>query len=189
VHDNVAHTNGNDGIAVTSGAHAEVHDNVAHDNAWAGISVGSPGTTATLVQNAVQSNGEFGLRINIGATAEVVDNTVVGNDACGIGVFFGAVVTLRGNTMRQNRAGGVFHLEPGHGVCAGGNPFGVISEPVMVTIGLNTPLVTEITDNDGAGIVLDDSDGSTIQIDSRQIVFDNNAQGDLVGPIVDVAGP
>jgi hypothetical protein len=119
----------------------------------------------------------------------VVDNIVVGNDACGVGVAFGAAVTLRGNTIRQNRAGGVFHLEPGHGVCAGGNPFGVISEPVTVTIGLDTTLVTEITDNNGAGIFLDDSDGSTIQIDSRQIVFDNNAQGDLVGPIVDIAAP
>jgi uncharacterized protein DUF29 len=88
-----------------------------------------------------------------------VDNTVVGNDACGIGVFFGAVVTLRGNTIRQNRAGGSFHLEPGHGVCAGGNPFGGISEPVTVTIGFDTFLVTEITDNNGAGIFLDDSDG------------------------------
>jgi hypothetical protein len=33
----------------------------------------------------------------------------------------------------------------------------------MVTTSLlDTPLITEITDNDGAGIVLDDSDGSTM---------------------------
>ena len=177
------------GIIVGTGATAEMHDNVANDNGLAGISVGSPGTAATLMQNVVQGNGEFGLRINTGATADVVDNTVVGNDACGIGVAFGAVVTLHGNTIRQNRTGGVFHLEPGHGICAGGSPFGVISEPVQVTIGLETPLVTEITGNDSAGIFLDDSDGSTVQIDSRQIVFDNNAEGALVGPIVDVVGP
>jgi hypothetical protein len=190
VRHNAATANGFDGIIVTSGAHAEVHDNVATNNAVAGIGVGTPGTTATLVHNVVQGNGEFGLRVVAGATAEVVDNTIVGNDSCGIGVGFGAVVTIRGNTIRQHRAGGVVSPGPGHGVCAGGNPFGIASDAVTVTIGLDTPLVTEITDNDGAGIFLDDSDGSTVQIDSRQIVFANNAEGDIVGNVCDVAaGP
>ncbi len=44
----------------------------------------------------------------------------------------------------------------------------------------------EITDNGGAGILVED-DGSEATIDSRNIVFDGNIEGDTVGNVIDVA--
>ena len=66
------------------------------------------------------------------------------------------------------------------------DPGHVAMRPTRVTIGLDTELVTEITDNDGAGIFVAD-DGSEAEVDSRKIVFRDNAVGDIVGNVIDVA--
>lgn len=59
------------------------------------------------------------------------------------------------------------------------------------TIGLDRSTVLEISQNSGAGIRLeDDGFDSAAQIDSRQIVFRDNAGGAIKGSVVDVAvGP
>jgi hypothetical protein len=59
------------------------------------------------------------------------------------------------------------------------------------TIGLDDEALLELSQNGGAGLlVVNDGFGSEAQIDSRQIVFEGNASGDMVGDVCDVAaGP
>jgi hypothetical protein len=60
--------------------------------------------------------------------------------------------------------------------------------PAHATIGLGSGAMLEISDNEGAGIfVADDGYDSEAQIDSRNILFRNNAAGDTVGNVIDVA--
>jgi hypothetical protein len=60
--------------------------------------------------------------------------------------------------------------------------------PAHATIGLGSGVMLEISDNEGAGIfVADDGYDSEAQIDSRNIIFHNNAAGDTVGNVIDVA--
>jgi hypothetical protein len=208
---NLVRDNETSGIAVTSESHAEVLDNVVENNFHDGIAVldstalvrgnlfaGSRlltgirvyGSTVTVVQNVLRNNNEAGMSILGLSIADVEDNTIEDNNACGIFVSEGAVVAIRGGTMTRQRAGGFAFENPGDGVCVLPNIFGEITPPSKVTIGLGTTLVTTIMDNHGAGIFLDDSDGSTVKIDRRNIEFRDNAAGDIVGNVCDVAaGP
>ena len=55
------------------------------------------------------------------------------------------------------------------------------------TIGLDSISVLEISQSSGAGILVeDDGFGSAVQIDSRNINFDDNAEGDTVGSVCDI---
>jgi hypothetical protein len=60
--------------------------------------------------------------------------------------------------------------------------------PAYATIGLGSGAMLEISDSEGAGIfVADDGYDSEAQIDSRNILFRNNAGGDTLGNVIDVA--
>jgi hypothetical protein len=58
--------------------------------------------------------------------------------------------------------------------------------PGTARIGLDSTTVLEITENGGAGLFVAD-DGSMAEIDSRNLVFRNNAEGDMIGDVTDVA--
>ena len=47
-------------------------------------------------------------------------------------------------------------------------------------------IIAAITDNDGVGLLVAD-DGSMAEIDSWNLVFHNNAAGDIIGDVTDVA--
>ena len=64
-------------------------------------------------------------------------------------------------------------------------PFSV-SESIFNLI--HTDVILKVTQNDGAGLLVeDDGFDSEAQIDSRQIEFDGNAEGNTVGNVIDIA--
>ena len=69
----------------------------------------------------------------------------------------------------------------------GRNPRLIDPNPSLdVTIGLDDMVGIKITKNGGAGIFVED-DGSEATIDSRNIEFADNAEGDMVGNVIDIA--
>jgi hypothetical protein len=92
----------------------------------------------------------------------------------------GSVATINGGVISRNL---------GSGIRVSASPSDPNLVPGTARIGLDSDAAIEITDNGRNGIFVAD-DGSLAEIDSRQIVFDNNAEGDTVGHVVDVApGP
>jgi hypothetical protein len=88
--------------------------------------------------------------------------------------------TIRGGTITQNGRDGI---RLGGGTILPGRS--------TAAIGLDDVALLELSQNGGAGLlVVADGFGSEAQIDSRQIVFEGNAGGDVVGNVCDVAaGP
>ena len=210
---NTVRTNASDGIFVTSGSSAEISGNVVEKNTNFGILVAFNSTatitetissqnenegivifgnsTAMVTRNTLSANRNDGIVIDVNSTAELHDNTIVGNGfppnpdfpdflptGSGVIVAGGSVVTISGGVITQSRRHGI------HVFLSPLNP-----EPATVLVGLDSNVTIEISENGKAGIFVDD-DGSLAEIDSRQIVFDGNAEGDTVGNVVDVApGP
>jgi len=201
VRDNVCERNGSIGLLLAVGATAIVRDNVLDQNVLSGIAVFA-GSRATLSHNIVQNNVRFGIYLGL-STAEVHDNTVVRNGGEGIAINGESTATLRENTVAQNGRdgvfisstsvaivnGGVITQNAGHGIRVGSaEGFLMIPGPSTATIGLDRSTVLEISQNRGAGVMLeDDGFGSKARIDRRQIVFRGNAGGATVGHVVDVA--
>jgi hypothetical protein len=96
---------------------------------------------------------------------------------------------LAQNTFRMNGVAGVavddatIELRDNAVVSNGG---GRDSDGIAVLNGaLDSDASIEISNNDGAGIWLEDN-GSEATIDSRNIIFSNNAEGDVVGNVIDM---
>ena len=138
-------------------------------------------------------NGANGIVVDVNSLAELRENTIMDNGgaiaftpggvpapiANGIFVGGGSVATINGGVISRNL---------GSGIHVSASPFDPNLVPGTARIGLDSDAAIEITDNGRAGIFVGD-DGSLATIDGRNIVFQDNAEGDLVGPIVDVAGP
>ena len=186
ISENPSAHNGSFGIVATLNASAAITENTVEHNRWVGIVVFG-NSTATVSRNTVRFNGHHGMVVDIHSTAELRDNIVVGNGFFpdphlvsdnGIFVGGGAVATIRGGVVADNAS---------HGIHVRLSPFG--PDPGTALIGLDGDVATAITGNGGAGIFVEDN-GSLAQIDSRNIVFRDNAAGDTVGNVVDVApGP
>jgi parallel beta-helix repeat protein len=184
--------NGFFGILVNLGSSATITENTSVQNEWEGIVVFS-NSTATVTHNTLHANRNNGIVIDLNSTAVLRDNLIVDNGSppnplvppqlpvgSGIIVAGGSVVTISGGVITQNRR---------HGVHVFVSPLDPTKTPPTARVGLDSDAVIEITDNGGAGILVEDN-GSLAKIDSRNIVFDNNAAGDTVGNVCDVAaGP
>jgi parallel beta-helix repeat protein len=184
---NIVRDNRDDGIEATLDSHAEIRGNVVERNRVSGIAV-TAGSTGIIAQNMVRENDRGGLRIVVDADAEVIDNAIVNNQRCGIKVALRSTAVIRGGRITQTRVDPtVTDMEQGSGMCLDGTDRrGLFNGPASATVGFGSGAVIEITGNEGAGIfVLDD--GSEATIDSRNIIFRNNAAGDTVGNVIDVA--
>ena len=93
------------------------------------------------------------------------------------------------NTSHAAIRGGIVTQNMGNGIRVGGGT--ALPGQSTATIGVDTDAILEVTQNGGAGLsVVDDGFGSQVVIDSRNIVFQDNAEGDIVAPegaVVDVA--
>jgi hypothetical protein len=88
-----------------------------------------------------------------------------------------AEATIHGGTITQNGRDG---MRIGGGTLLPGRS--------TAAIGLDDAALLELRQNDGVGLlVVADGFGSEARIDSRQLVFEGNAGGDMVGNVVDVA--
>lgn len=186
---NIVRGNRSDGIEAAFDSHAEIRGNIVERNHRSGIAV-TVGATGIVAQNIMRENDHYGLRITVDANAEVIDNTMMDNYGCGINVALGSRAVIRGGLITRTRAGlPPISFDPGHGVCMDGlDTRGGFNGPAHATIGLGSGAMMEISDNEGTGIfVEDDGYDSEAQIDSRNILFRNNAAGDTVGNVIDIA--
>jgi parallel beta-helix repeat protein len=185
---NVVENNTGFGISVAFGATPTLTENISAQNGRAGIVIFS-NVIATVTRNIMRLNERNGIVVDVNSTAELRDNTIVGNGASGffvgglpasngINVGGGSVASISGGTIAQNAA---------HGILVTRSLFS--PEIGTAHVGIDSDAVLELTDNGGAGIFVSD-DGSVAEIDSRNIVFRDNAEGDTVGNVIDVApGP
>jgi hypothetical protein len=95
----------------------------------------------------------------------------------GIIIAGGSEATINGGLSTRNQR---------HGIIVRVSPFTPEPIPATVQIGLDTTTTLEITDNGGAGLFVAD-DGSSAEIDSRNIVFRTNTESDIIGNVIDVA--
>jgi parallel beta-helix repeat protein len=167
------------GIIVFGGARADMRDNVSEDNGLSGIVI-DLNASATLTNNLTQGNALDGLALSRNARATLTDNVIQDNGRDGIAIVDTAEATIHGGTITQNGR---------DGIRVGGG----LSQPGRSTaaIGLDDAVLLELSQNGGAGLlVVNDGFDSEAQVDSRQIVFEDNAGGDIVDDVCDVAaGP
>ena len=174
--DPISQNNGGRGISVNTDSRATLTDNDIRNNGNDGILIGR-GSIVTITNNVSQNNGRFGILVFNLATAEIVDNTITQNDNAGIRISSTGHADIGGNAITQNMS---------DGIRVGGGS----SRPGMstATIGLDIDTTLKITGNGGAGVlVIDDGFGSEATIDSRNIEFADNAEGDTVGNVIDAA--
>jgi hypothetical protein len=98
-------------------------------------------------------------------------------DGYGIIIVGGSEASINDGLIARNQ---------GHGIYVFVSPFTPEPMPGTARIGLDSTTVLEITENGGAGLFVAD-DGSMAEIDSRNLVFRNNAEGDMIGDVTDVA--
>lgn len=167
------------GIQVLAGSRADMRDNVSEDNGLSGISI-DLNSSATLTNTVTQGNALDGLTISRNASATLTDTVSQDNGRDGIAIVDSSEATIHGGSITQNG---------GDGMRVGGGT--LLPGRSTVSIGLDDDVLLELSHNDGAGLfVVNDGFGSEAQIDRRQIVFSNNAEGDTMGNICDVAaGP
>ena len=164
------------GILVFTDSRADMRDNVFEDNGLSGILV-DLNATATLTNNLTQGNAMDGLTLSRNASVTLTDNVIRDNGRDGIAIVDTAEATIHGGTITQNGRDGI---RVGGGTILPGRS--------TAAIGLDDETLLELSENDGAGLlVVDDGFASEAQIDSRQIVFEVNAGGDMVGNVIDVA--
>jgi parallel beta-helix repeat protein len=175
--DNIVTANDDTGIAVVNSSTATVAGNLVEHSRLAGLLI-VVDSTGTVMQNTFRMNGAVGIAVGGRSAAELRDNIVVSNGGiegdAGIAIVNDAVADISGGVISQNRGGGIW---------LGPDPFG--SLPATATIGLEGPAI-QIANNGGAGIFVADN-GSEATIDSRNIVFSNNAEGDTIGNVTDIA--
>jgi parallel beta-helix repeat protein len=173
---NVVQHNGDDGIVISRNSESTVTENVVEHNGDDGIVI-ARASTIELGDNTVEHNAGDGIIIAIEASGNLRDNTVAHNGRFGILINSTSAAAINGGSITQNA---------GDGIRVGGGQ----TQPGQstATIGLDSSAVLEISQNSSAGIVVeDDGFGSEAQIDSRNIVFDGNAEGETVGNVIDVA--
>ncbi len=167
--------NGDDGIGIFRASTAEIRDNTVENNGDDGIVITRASTTE-IHDNTVAHNAGDGIIIAIEATGNLRDNTVAHNGRFGILISSTSAAAINGGVITQN---------DGDGIRVGGGQ--TQPGPSTATVGLDSDTILEVTQNNGAGLlVVDDGFGSEAQIDSRNIVFDGNADGDAVGNVIDV---
>jgi parallel beta-helix repeat protein len=170
----VQHTNGN-AISVSTGSQATVSNNLTQTNARDGINIFRE-STAIVTDNVSQHNGRFGILVGGLSTAELINNTVTHSGSDGI----------RFSSSNTNAfiRGGIVSENGGNGIRVGGGSS--IPGPSRATVGVDSDLLLEVSQNGRAGVRVDD-DGSETTIDSRNIEFDGNAEGDTAGNVIDIA--
>jgi hypothetical protein len=153
-----------------------MRDNVFEDNGLSGILV-DLNSSATLTNNLTQGNALDGLTLGRNASAALTDSVIQANGRDGIAIGDTSEATIQGGTITQNRRDGI---RVGGGTILPGRS--------TAAIGLDDEALLELSQNGGAGLlVVNDGFDSEVQIDSRQIVFEDNAGGETVGNVVDVA--
>lgn len=164
------------GILVFTGSRADMRDNVFEDNGLSGILI-DLNATAILTNNVTQGNALDGIIVSRNASATLTDNVMQDNGGHGIAIVDTAEATIRGGISTQNG---------GDGIRVGGGT--LLPGRSTAAIGLDDAALLEVSQNGGTGLfVANDGFGSEATIDSRNIVFDGNAEGDTVGNVSDVA--
>jgi parallel beta-helix repeat protein len=180
--DNLSERNGESGIAVAANSSATISRNVSQHNSGAtGIGVFG-NSTATIIQNTSSFN-LTGIVVDLESIADIRNNTTTDsiqtNERNGNGILIagGSEATINGGLIARNQR---------HGIMVRVSPFMPEPMPGTARIGLDSTTVLEISDNGGAGLFVAD-DGSSAEIDSRNLVFRHNAGGDMIGDVTDVA--
>jgi parallel beta-helix repeat protein len=179
--DNLSERNGHHGIMVFANSSATISRNVSRHNSSAGIIVVT-NSTATIIENTSSFNST-GIGVDVGSMADIRNNTTTDSiqtqDRNGHGIIIagGSEATINGGLSTRNQR---------HGIMVRVSPFTPEPIPATARIGLDSTTLLEIPDNGGAGLFVAD-DGSSAEIDSRNLVFRNNAEGDIIGDVTDVA--
>jgi parallel beta-helix repeat protein len=163
--DNVISDNGEEGIVVVADSEAEITRNTVTHNTMDGIAV-ETNSSATITDNSSQDNGSHGIFVMRDSAATIVDNVLDGNGADGISIIDGATAAISGGVVSRNRGSGM-HL----------------SGASTATIGCAGDTI-RVAQNGWAGLWVED-DGSLAQIDVSRVEFEDNARGDIMGPVVD----
>ncbi len=148
-----------DGILATGSAEASIRENRVAGG-QRGIEIAGAGTTATVVNNAVERVGVVGITINQGAAAPDVSGNTVSEARFGIVTLgAGTTSTVANNTVSELSASG-FTVEDGAAAMLRGNhvsdaSWGVIVTGAVATADLSENRVERMTNggisvNDGA---------------------------------------
>jgi parallel beta-helix repeat protein len=161
--ENTVDNNGDDGIFITGGSMAEIIANTITGNRLRGVDIGNT-SQARVIGNNISDNAQDGIFISGNSTeVEIARTTITGNDD-GIRIQGSSSATIGDGVIGQNRGNGIFLT-------------GASTATICSTGGrLN------VTQNGGAGILVSD-DSSLARINTDQIVFSDNAEGDIVGPV------
>jgi parallel beta-helix repeat protein len=172
---NVSRANPLHGISVLAGAHADMQDNVFVDNGLSGIVIDLH-ASATLTNNLTQGNALDGMIVSRNSSVTLTNNVIQDNGSDGIAIVDTSAATIKGGVSSRNGGDGI---RVGGGVTLPGRS--------TAAIGLDDAALLEVSQNGGTGLfVVNDGFGSEATIDSRNIVFDGNAEGDTVGNVIDV---
>ena len=198
------------GIRVTTGSTAEITANTIEGNADDGIVIVA-NSTATITHNTVQRNADLGIRVATASTAAITANTIEGNADDGVQIFANSTATITHNTISENSSVGILVADASttelvaNIITANGNSGialrgsvarisgGVLShnrgsgvflaQASTATIGLDGAILT-LAQNGSRGIFVT-NDGSVARINSARIMFDRNAGGNTIGPVLD----
>jgi Right handed beta helix region len=182
--DNLSERNSDTGIVVFANSSATLSRNVSQHNNDGIIVFGN--STATIIQNT-SSFTPNGIVVDSESISDIRNNTItdtiqtdhIPNALTGHGIFIGG-----GSEAIIN--GGLITRNQHHGIMVSISPFTPEPMPAIARIGLDSTTVLEISDDGGAGLFVAD-DGSSAEIDSRNLMFRNNAGGDIIGDVTDVA--
>jgi hypothetical protein len=95
----VVRNTGQAGVAVLTGAGAEVSTNTIRDAGTRGIVVRDAGTHGILTSNTIERAADTGIDVDEGGAAQVRDNTVRASGEVGIVVRDGATATVAANDV------------------------------------------------------------------------------------------